>query len=179
MDVAGLGIEGPVCFRGPPRAECDRAGCRVVVAVRELVLVDVAEAATDFARLCALVVVLPVFDVVVPPDPTFLVSGACVVLFERESSVARLSYQFPQSLPSFFFFFFSHLFDVRGKLDDCLAIVPGCMRPERALAKAGLASFNPPGTRARAGALDCTCNCVSQVHVRPCIERNLPYSRRS
>lgn len=87
-DVAGLGIEGPVCLRGPPKADCGRAGCRVVVAVRDE---DLVEAATDFARVCARVVVLPVLDVVVPPGPVFLVSGACVVLLERDSSVVRPS----------------------------------------------------------------------------------------
>lgn len=81
----GLGIEGPVCLRGPPNADCGRTGCRVVVAVRDE---DLVEAATDFARVCARVVVLPVLDVVVPPGPVFLVSGACVVLRERDSSVA-------------------------------------------------------------------------------------------
>src|SRR5699024_8058143 len=38
--------------------------------------------------------------------------------------------------------------------DDCLAIVPGGKRPERELAKAEFTSFNPPGTRARVGALE-------------------------
>ena len=44
--------------------------------------------------------------------------------------------------------------DVRDN-DDCLAIVPGCIRPERALVKAEFASFSPPGTRARVDGLDC------------------------
>ena len=99
-DVIGLGIEGPVCFRGPLRAECGRTGSRVVVAVRDEVLVEAGGAAADFALVCARVVT-PVFDVVVPPGPTFRVSGACVVLFERDSSVARppVSLVSPQSLP--------------------------------------------------------------------------------
>lgn len=53
------------------------------LAVREVVLVDVVEEATLLARPCAFGGPLTDLDVVVP---TLLVSGACVVLFERESS---------------------------------------------------------------------------------------------
>lgn len=118
----------------------------MVVAVRDE---DLVEAATDFARVCARVVVLPALDVVVPPGPVFLVSGACVVLLDRDNSVVSPSV----SLMAFL----SCWFDVRGRFEGCLAIVPGFIRPERELAKAGLASFKPPGTRARVGAFECTC----------------------
>jgi len=89
-----------VCVRGPLRAECGRAGCRVVAAIRDEALVEVAGAAADFALVCARVVT-PVFDVAVLPGPIFWVSGACVVLFERDSSVARppVSPVSPQSIP--------------------------------------------------------------------------------
>lgn len=140
-DVAGLGIEGPLCFRGPARDECGRGGCRTDERVAGLV----AEDATLFARPCIFAGPLTDLDVVLPPGPVFRASGDCVVLFERFNSAiwSAPSSEYPCSV----------FCNIRDEL-DCLAIVPGCMRPERELAKAEFTSFRPPGTRARVDALD-------------------------
>ena len=138
------------------------------LAVREVVLVDVVEEATLLARPCAFGGPLTDLDVVVP---TLLVSGACVVLFERESS---------DNLSAFKSQLFHSALDIAVRdNDDCFAIVPGCIRPERALVKAELASFSPPGTRARADDLDCICG-LRKSEESVCNlawQVELPYSR--
>lgn len=173
-EVAGLGIDGPVCLRGPARDECGRGGCRAdekdPLAVRDAD--RAAEVATLFARPCIFGAPVVGLDVL-PPGPIFRVSGAWVVLFERVKSAIP-------SAPGELVLLHSVLSSIRDEVDDCLAIVPGGKRPERELVKAEFTSFNPPGTRARVGALEfvySTNVSVKPASMRPCIQGNLPSSR--
>lgn len=154
-EVAGLGIAGPFCLRGPARDECGRGGCRADEKDPLPVVRDAdraADVATLFARPCIFGAPVVGLDVVLPVPPIFRVSGAWVVLFERVKSAIP-------SAPSELLLLLLHpvSFSIRDEVDDdddCLAIVPGGKRPERELVKAELTSFNPPGTRARVGALE-------------------------